>query len=218
MRMADQPTHRGGIGQWSKRYGDGDSVGLFLIAGAKLIEGDRCDTDRYGPVGYHRWDDDAGRCVCGSNDRPSVETGHHTMTMGTIDWVDIVYPALPYGYILYTEHKTAEQDERALIECPIAARTLPELLRHALESEWAFLHGKDDMGGRGEVAHRVLQHIGLPDEFRAWLLDEVPPQRLQRFMEGDRNARERTSSPWLSGAFDDWLTDKICSVDRTFGR
>lgn len=216
LRLADQPSHLGGIGRWAGSWEDNDMTGIFMLAGARKIEGDRCDTARWGPAGFHRWDESAGVCNCGSLDQPSLETGHHVTTMSTIKFVDIVFQALPWGYMLYFEHDTRDDDEQARLATPTGTRTLQELLVTMLEWEWAWQHG--DTWPGGEVAHHVLAKLNMPDEMRQWLLDNVAPQFVKQYLQGEPNPKNRLPSvPPLPLEFDSWMTYTLLGNDRSFG-
>jgi hypothetical protein len=216
LRLADQPNHLGGIGRWAGSWEDGDMSGVFLMSGARKIEGERCDTARWGPAGFHRWNEDEGRCNCGSDDPPSFETGHHVTTMATIKFVDIVFQALPWGYMLYFEHVTPDDDEQVRIATPAGARTLQELLVTMMEWEWAWQHG--DTWPGGEAAHHLLAKLDMPEEMRQWLLDNVAPQFVKQYLQGEPEPKTRLPDvPPFPPEFDSWLTHTLLAADRSFG-
>jgi hypothetical protein len=220
LRLIDQPTQLGGVGDYARFAGYRDDVGVFCVTGAQPISSeatDRCDSDRYGPFGFHRWDEYSKMCNCGSADMPDPNMGHHLITMETIKWVDVIYDAAPVGYLLYFEHSTAELDEQVRLTTPTGTRTLQELFR--IMVEWDFAHkelGNNELVSK--TCSSILDSMGMPDEFRSWLLEDVDDQSVARYLRGNVRAKDRgLNVPPLPEMFDDWTTRLLTENIRQLG-
>lgn len=222
MKLSDGFKNKGAVGFFEKRIGVNDQVGFFGIARHVSlndieIERDvyrRCDAGSYtGPQGLHIWN--GTTCNCGSTQRPDPLSGNHQIRFDNMTAIFPVIEALPYGHIMYFELNNAEEEIEAIelshSEC---ARTLQEVFRLLLEWDFAYT----ELGNReitAEVSHGIVSVLQIPEEFKEWLISQVPPEKVGRFLSGDTNARERSnisSIPSLDDEFSKWLYDKISSV------
>jgi len=220
LRLIDEPTQRGGVGDYARFAEYRDARGIFIAVSARPISAgatDRCDADRYGPFGYHKWDEDAQICICGSTDMPDPNMGNHLITMENIEWVDVIFDAAPIGYLLYLEHKTAELDEQIRLVTPTATRTLQELFRIMIEWDFAYKElGNTELVSK--TCSGILDSMGMPDEFRSWLLSDVDDQFVARYLKGNVRARDRGKNvPPLPDLFDDWTTRLLVEKTRQLG-
>lgn len=220
MALKDHPKHLGGTGFWEKIPGKTDGRGIFAIAGTKKNDANttqengmlRCDSNAYGPYGFHRWSEANKVCSCGSKSMPEPAMGHHLITLENLSAVMVVIDAYPYGYILYFELRN-EEDEEKCIKMPHSdcARTLQELFR--LMVEWDFAHKEL---GSGELVAKtcsgMLEVLEMPENIREYLLSQVPNEKVAKFLSGNKKAQERNpvdTIPLLSEDFDLWLETKI---------
>lgn len=220
MALRDHPDHLGGVGFWHKNVGTDDRHGFFAISGAKenppqAVQADgkmRCDSQAIGPYGFHRWDEAAQVCSCGSTEQAEPVMGHHLITLDRLSVVIVVMEALPYGYILYFEmHDPA--DEEPCIEMPHSdcARTLQEVFRLLVEWDYAYTH----LGSReliAETCHGMVEVLEIPDSVQQFLLNDMPAEKVNRFLAGEVNARQRVMPkevPDLTPDTDAWLEEKI---------
>lgn len=220
MALRDQPNHLGGVGFFEKLPGITDRNGFFAISGARQnprnIQQEnglrRCDSNAYGPYGFHRWSEINQVCSCGSEDMPEPAMGHHLITLENLATVMVVIEAYPYGYVLYFELNN-EEDEETCIKMAHSdcARTLQELFR--LMVEWEFAHKEL---GSGELTATtcsgMLEVLQMPQSVRNYLLQQVPNEKVARFLSGNTNAQDRNpveTIPLLSEEFDLWLENKI---------
>lgn len=219
--LRDQPTHRGGVGYFL-RDPETATKGFFALAGAKVIESQatevgpdgfprvRCDSSAYGPYGFHVWDEEAGECNCGLTEPPEPVMGHHILTLANLDFVTVVIEVLPHGYILYFEcYDPAVEEAACEMRHSDCARTLQELFRLMVEWDIAYevFESREPVA---VAAHGVLEELALPENLREWLTTEVPPQKVERFLLGDPDARGRLSGvPDLSDEFDEWVAHAI---------
>lgn len=204
-----------------------DNIGLFSIV--RMVDatdvppdpgglGIRCDHKRPTlPIGCHDWIDADNRCSCGRSDRPDHLTHFHG-----IEWTQClaIYPvieAMPYGLIIYTQLRdsSVEQDILGLPHTE-HSRTIPEMLR--LLTEWDYAHrvlGNDET--IAVLAHNMIKVLAIPDDVRSWIDNDVPPEKVARFLSGDTNARDRISRPPdIPDHVSQWLYDRIQSC-RAFG-
>lgn len=221
MALRDHPQHLGAVGFWAKEVGVNDQRGFFAVSGA-VANGQnvqqqkdglvRCDSEKIGPYGFHRWDAVAGVCSCGSTDQPEPAMGHHIITLDNLATVAVVIEALPHGYILYFElHDIAAEEECVQMPHSDCARTLQELFR--LLAEWDFAY--TELGSTeliAETCHGILQTLEMPESVRSFLLNDMPDEKVSRFIKGDPDARSRAplpDIPALPTDFDEWLEQKI---------
>lgn len=223
--------HVGNIGLYARTEGVDDTKGLFFIVRFKPVvgaaavtqlgpdpgaTGDRCDRDSYGPYGFHEWNEEQGICYCGSTEHPDPATGAHLITFAGITFVNTVIDVFPVGIIIYLE-STPEAEETQLATWPhTGGRTLQELFRQMVEWDEAY-HYFDNREPVAVTCHEVLEQLAIPDEIRAWLLSEVPAQKVERFILGDPTARDRHAGvPAMSPEFDDWVC-RLIETSATLG-
>ena len=228
MKLRDSLQTIGQPGFFEKIPGVTDSVGFFAIAqhvdisSIQTASADktyvRCDSRaRKGPQGFHRWLGD--QCTCGSLERPHGLTGHHHVRFDNMTAIFPVIEAVPYGHIMYFELDN-EADEIATIEGfhTEHARTIQEIFRLLLEWDYAYT----ELGSTEQVAsvcHGMVQVLDIPESIKNWILTNVPPEKVGRFLSGDTNARARVDPhtiPPLSDEFSEWLYIKI-SATRSIG-
>lgn len=209
----------GQIGTYLRADGVNDSEGLFFIVRAKPVVSDeavavnsdgsevsRCDKGAYGPYGFHEWNEATGRCWCGSEERPEPATGTHLIQFAGLKFVNTIIDVFPAGLIIYLV-STPEAEEAQLAAWPhTGGRTLQELFRQIIEWDEVYLW-LENREAVAVVCHEVLEQLAMPTEIREWLLAEVPPQKIERFLLGDPHARTRLpGTPDMSDEFDDWVT------------
>lgn len=95
--------------------------------------------------------------------------------------------------ILYVEMDDPSAEEALLVADPIiTARTLPALLRLLYEWADAPTDPKNVVPTQVQEAARVtLAALSVPEEVAALVKDAVPPQPVEKYLSGDRNARRR---------------------------
>lgn len=222
--IGDEPNELGAVGYYDKTIGVNDTVGFFAISKAVQIppkdvaEGEeaRCDRGKLGPSSLHVWNEATNICSCGSLEKPDKVTGDHLIAMSDLIACYPVFEALPYGIILYIELKDPQKEEEA-IRLPNHTRTLQEMLRYIVEWDWAY----DVLGNREEIAvlcNGIMSTIQTPDNVKEWVIDQVPPEKVGRFLQGHPDARARTAEPIpeLPDFVSNWMHDLILRC-RTFG-
>lgn len=232
MRLSDAIKEPGSPGFWDKKSINLDDAGFFLVARNVAIKKLnnvlkvtdnihylRCDAAaRFGPTGLHDWDADNSICSCGSVNQPDPMTNSHHLRFDNMVSLYPVIEALPYGYILYMELLTPEDEELAISQMHTdCARTLQELFKLMLEWDWAYT----ELGNREVTAalcHDMLGVLGIPESAKLWLNAEVPAEKVGRFMAGLPNARERSTDPLpdIPDEFSEWLYEKVTKT-RAFG-
>lgn len=214
-RMQDHPRGLGAIGDYHRTAGSDDSKGFFAVSGRANIEyndaptdgiSPRCDEEKQGPYGFHRWEGNA--CNCGRLDAPDLEMGHHILTMENLEYVTIVMSSAS-GYILYFECSPAIEAQALDMRHSDCARTLQELFRAMVEWDYAYT----ELSNRELVAvtcRDMLNELNFPQTLRDWLLANIPDQKVSRFLQGNPEARVRDMSvPDLSDDLNDWLTSQM---------
>ena len=138
--------------------------------------------------------------------------GHHIITMENLKNIYVVKDILPYGFIVYMELENP-QDEISCCELPHSdcARTLQELFRLMIEWESAHLNfgSKEQIA---EVCHGMLRSLEIPPDIYAWLSNDVPPEKVEKYLLGRKDARTRNDPaiiPEMSNSFDSWIESKI---------
>lgn len=219
--LRDHSTMVSQIGYFHKIIGVDDKVGFFTfgkICQLSLDDRDpeefiiRCDNGKIGPYGFHSWNFQENICSCGSTEQPDAHLGHHLITMENMSIVCTIMDFYPHIMILYFELKDPQYEE---LSCQNphseSCRTLQELFRLILEWHYAY----EIYGNREEIAeacHKVIIENMIPEYIQNWLLESVPPQKVERFLLGDINARYRQDIDQiqdLSIEFDNWLENKI---------
>jgi hypothetical protein len=198
-----------------KEIGVSDNTGFFGVCRAEIVPGrtGRCDTNRMGPVGNHRWIDAENKCDCGKTEPLDAITNDHYITFDMIYSSYPVIAAVPYGFVRHIELNTAEQ-EAIIIREPHNLRTYQELLRYLVEWAWAY-----DLGSReatAQVCHGMLSVMNIPQPVYDWVVNEIPFGRLGRFLSGNTDAAARTTDiiPPLTTEAQEWLEQLVCdSID-----
>jgi len=231
MKLSDEPREPGMVGFWDKLTHNTDDIGFFGIAqhlSIKEIEVNtvinavdylRCDaTSRTGPHGLHEWDEVNNICNCGKSVKPHGLTGNHHIRFDNLAAIYPVIEAVPHGHIMYFELLTTEDELSALNEPHSdCARTLQEVFRLLLEWDWAYT----ELGNREKpaiVSHGIVETLEIPDSIKDWILNNIPDEKVARFIKGIENAQDRTSDvvPLLTDEFSEWLHSKI-STTRSIG-
>lgn len=222
--LDDEPSYPGGLGYFAKQIGVNDNKGFFAVA--KMISvplrdlpedaDNRCDRGSVGPSGFHIWDADKQVCVCGSTDEPDEVTRDHAIRVSDLVTGVPVIEAIPFGFIIYVELKNEELENEA-IRWPHHTRTLQEMFRYIVE--WAWAH--DELGNREEIAvvcRGIVDVLEMPNNIYEWIVSEIPPEKVGRFLQGHPDARARTTEviPNMSDEFSAWLRTLMIEC-RTFG-
>lgn len=214
--LADEP--KVGPGKWWRNSDEDAQRGLFMLTGAQPIVDDRCDKGAIGPYGFHRWNEDTQLCSCGLDTAPNPGTANHDLSLASLSYIDIVYESYPHGYICYYECPTKADEEASLNTTLCPAPTLQELFRLMVEWDIAYT----DFGSTepvAETSHLILEEMELPANLRAWLMSDVKPQRVERFLRGDPHARRRAGGVVpMEGEFGRWISGKVLLNERTFGK
>lgn len=196
--------------KFDKEIGVTDDSGIFALCRAEIVPNKkdgknlRCDVDRMGPVGIHRWVDAENRCECGRTEPLNGFTNDHYVTVDMVYSSYAVIAAVPYGFVMHIELNTAEQEDLLLRE-PHHLRTFQELLRYLVEWEWAYNFGSREAAA--EVCHGMLSVMNMPTAVYDWVINEVPFGRLGRFLSGHVDAAARTTEeiPQLTTEAKEWL-------------
>lgn len=228
MKLSDCSKEHGRIGFWEKIPGINDIPGFFAIAQHVEISNIqvetedkiylRCDANSIkGPQGFHKWLGE--KCTCGSLEKPHGLTGHHHVRFDNMLAIFPIIEALPYGHIMYFELDN-QIDEVKTIEGfhTEHARTLQEIFRLLLEWDFAYT----ELNSREEIAivsHGMVEVLNIPESIKDWIINEVPMEKVGRFLSGSDNAQQRgdvSQIPALSDEFSEWLYDKISNT-RSIG-
>ena len=215
-----------------KLIGKNDDKGFFaftqFVEPATFLdetdEDKRCDYSAPRIVrGFHHWNTTTNLCSCGSTDEPSRITGSHALP-SIISAIFTVIDAYPIGMIIYIEMdradepKEMESQEFHIGVATNITRTLQEQFRLLIEWEYAHKH----LGNNEEMAvcaSEILEAVALPPTIRQWILDEVPNEKVNRFLEGRTDAQQRANTdtiPDLTEEFKEWLLGKFKET-RGFG-
>ena len=223
---------QGTAGFFIKTIGTNDTKGFFAFTqfakpATFLLEEDedkRCDFDAPRIVrGFHHWNAETKLCSCGSTDEPSRITGGHAMP-GRVSAIFPVIDAYPIGMIIYIEIEWADESKEMEYQnfhknvATNITRTLQEQFRLLIEWEYAHEHlnNNEEMA---VCASGILQAVDLPTTIRQWLLNEVPNQKVNRFLEGRIDAQQRAdldTIPDLTEEFKEWLITKSKQT-KSFG-
>jgi len=210
-----------------KTIGVNDNKGLFGIAKfehpGEFMPGDamdqRCDSYKtLGPTGFHKWDSTNNLCSCGLTEMPDPKVGNHSVILDQLKCLYPVIEASPFGIIIYFEFRDDETELRASKQhFSTCAHSIQELFRLMLEWEFA----ATTLGSTEDVAvtsANMLQVLDMPQNIRDWVISEVPPEKVARFLAGNTNAQDRTTDPIpdLTQEFYDWVYNKITQC-RSFG-
>lgn len=236
MPFSEHPEHLGGVGYYNKLPArtvtqDGstwtidNTKGFFgfvkLVPNIVLVEEtgsdgvthQRCDGDKdqYGPMAFHVWDEDAEECNCGADTPPHVLTGNHDLPFNELVYLSAVFGG-PHcgGQVVYIESSDTAAEERVVTNRHSAAtRTIQELLRLMMEWEVA----GSDFGSTEpmvSVCTDMLSGLAMPDDVRNWIWTNVPPNKVQKYLEGRTDAQTADTPPDISGTIvEDWLVPLI---------
>jgi len=234
--FAEQPQHLGGVGYYNKLPArtiteDGstwtidNTKGFFSFT--QLIpdinedeelgsDGEmhrRCDSghNQYGPKGFHVWNTETEECNCGADTAPYPLTGNHDLPFNELDWLSAVFGNPECGgLVVYIESSDAEAEERVVAgRHSISARTIQEILR--LMMEWEFA-GSDFESTEPmvNVAKNMLTRLEMPNDVRDWIWTNVPPNKVQKYLEGNTDAQVADDPPDISGTIvEEWLLPLI---------
>ena len=208
-----------------KLIGKNDDKGFFAFTQfAKpetfLLEEDedkRCDYSAPRIArGFHHWNTTTNLCSCGSTDKPNRLTGGH-WTFEELTALFLVVDVYPVGTIVYMELEWSPEREAMQAQnfhknrATNLTRTLQEQFR--LLIEWEYAH--KNLGNNEEMAvcaSEILEAVALPPTIRQWILDEVPNEKVNRFLEGRTDAQQRAITgtiPDLTEEFKEWLLGKF---------
>lgn len=230
--FATHGSEPGQVGYFNKEIGVNDTAGTFTFTRLvqnveKVIDINedgkgtwRCDAAvgkvNIGPAGWHIWDEQAGRCNCGRADRPMYNTGTHALPFEKITVLECVLGNFGgNAMVTYMEYKDPAYDayiQRATGEgvSNVSGRTLQELLRLLMEWEIA-VDEFANTEAHALAAKKYLAGMNMPEEVRSWIWDNVPGNSVQRYIEGNPQARDRDDlPPSITGTVvESWLVPLI---------
>jgi len=222
MRIQDAIQRPGAPGYFYRKIGLNDTHGVFSIARmavpAQMGRENgmrRCDGRRkVGPLFHHTYDIENGLCSCGSSEEPSSLTGHHIIRFGNIAALYPVIEVPNYGVILYYELDNAsDEDLSVMAHHSESSRTLQELFRLMLEWKSAFVGGVAE--SLAETCYNMWNALDVPEQVENWLTNDMPPEKVNRYLEGDPQARIRNPLliPDIPDFFSEWLYNQIISCN-----
>jgi hypothetical protein len=221
--LRNEPKGKHGFGSYYKIPGSGeDDRGYFAfvrsvydtrfepdrISQSEAVE--RCDSHVRGmvpkPTALHEADEITGVCkLCGSTEPIYGTTNSHVASILNARILRV--PIQGYkGFIVYLKLNSLELEEKEFTFSENITRTLQELFRLMLEWEWCYL----ELGCRdvySTLCYEILQELEMPNSIREWLWNEVPEQRVAKFLKGDPKARDRSDVsliPDMTLEFDAW--------------
>ena len=170
----------------------------------------RCDSDVSvslpKPIALHETDPETSLCkLCGSSSPVYPTTNDHVASLMNTRILRL--PIQGYkGFIVYLKLDNKELEDEDFNYSENITRTLQELFRLMLEWEWCYkeLECRDVYS---VLAYEILEELDVPESIRQWLWDEVPEQRVAKFLKGENNARERCDPaliPDMTLEFDAW--------------
>lgn len=241
MPFSEHPQHLGGVGYYNKlpartitQYGStwtiDNTKGFFafvqLVPNLVMVEEigsdggthRRCDADKdqYGPIAFHVWDEDAGECNCGEDTPPHALTANHDLPFNELIYLSAVFGGPNCGgQVVYIESSDAAAEERVISKRHSAGtRTIQELLRLMMEWEVA----GSDFGSTEpmvSVCTDMLAGLAMPDDVRNWIWTNVPPNKVQKYLEGRTDAQTADPPPDISGTIvEDWLVPLITEAPQ----
>ena len=170
--------------------------------------------------GFHHWNAETNLCSCGLSDEPNRITGGHW----TLEELTALFPVLdacPAGIIVYFEAVQLAgtiREQNFIGPATNVTRTLQEMFR--LLIEWKYAHKY--LGNNEEMAvcaTEILEVLDLPPSIRQWILDNVPNEKVNRFLEGRTDAQQRAdieTIPNLTDEFKEWIVTKFRQT-KSFG-
>ncbi len=175
----------------------------------------RCDYQTDAALrGFHKAVD--GVCNCGLEEEPNNLTGGH-FPLEALSALFVVVDAAPAGLICYFEF-VDDEDFYLTQRGNTLTRTLQEQFRFLIEWEYAHNH-LDNNEEISSCATEMLQILDMPLTIREWILNSVPNEKVNRFLEGRTDALQRadtTDIPDLTEEFKEWLLDKFKEA-KNFG-
>ena len=184
----------------------------------------RCDSEetRVQPIpsGLHKSNLETGVCdLCGSNEPVYPTTNSHIVSLSNIR--DFRAPVQGYkGFIVYIRLKNKDLEDQEFYNYnENVGKTLQEIFRLMLEWEWCYKN-LDCRDTYSVLAYEMLEELQMPQSIREWLWQEVPDQRVAKFLKGVPNARDRgdlTLIPAMSIEFDSWCWYHIVSKPPLWG-
>lgn len=234
--FAEQPQMLGGIGYYNKLPArtieeDGSSWTIDRTKGffgfVKVVEigavveeagtdgqtHKRCDAgqSQYGPLAFHVWDPVAQVCNCGADSAPYELTGNHDLPFNELTYLSVVFgnPEVG-GQVVYIESSNAAAEERVVrTRHSAAARSMQELLRLMMEWEVVYDHfGTTEP--MAAVAKSMLTGMNMTQDVRDWVWTNVPPNKVQKYLQGETTAQEADEPPDITGTVvEDWLLEQI---------
>jgi len=174
---------------------------------------ERCDAGRnqHGPIAFHTWDETAQECSCGADTAADPLTGNHYILFHEITFVGSVFGSAAIGgQVIYLESSDADAEVLTVANRHSAsARTIQELLRLMMEWEIA----GTDFGSTEAmvgVATEMLEGLNMPADVRDWIWTNVPPNKVQKYLEGREDAQVADPPPDITGTIvEDWLVPLI---------
>jgi len=163
--------------------------------------------------GFHKFEN--GVCNCGLQEEPNNLTGGH-FSLEDLSALFVVVDAHPAGLICYFEF--ADNEDFYLTQRGnTLTRTLQEQFRFLIEWEYAHKH-LDNSEEIAICATEMLEIIDMPSDIKEWILNSVPNEKVNRFLEGKTNALERTTDliPDLTEEFSEWLLSRFQEA-KNFG-
>jgi len=221
-KLSDEPPHRGGKGYFEKVIGVTDNVGYFGFAPAVSrlnTDDDRCDRNTsWGPVSFHKVED--GVCNCGYLDQD--ESTEISCQIGYADpsGIDFAAPVIsraPIGYVCYAEHHDQSIENLFCRQhWNSNARTLQELFK--LMYEWKDCYTELNSDYQiAIVANDLLEELEVPEDVESWIRTEVPDGPVVKFLNGDPDARARSSNiPDLPDFVSQWFW-KVVNSGLNYG-
>ena len=218
------------IGKFYKKIGTDDSVGVFSFtrmidpktaSDVDVTDARRCDTGfKKGPSGFHDWDAETNTCSCGSTSKPYGLTHHHYIKFNQLVCMHTVMDILPFSVIMYMELKDPEDEIKTIEDYHHEhTRTLQELFR--LIIEWDFDYTNfDNREETAIVCNEIMSNINMPIEIKDWFIEEMPSEKVGRYLEGNTEAKDRIPEliPDLPDFISEWLLDKVTHNNRGIGR
>jgi hypothetical protein len=181
-----------------------------VIDGVDTPASERCDagipTEVPKPTALHEMDENTGVCLlCGSTDPVYPTTNSHVASLSNMRILRL--PIQGYkGFVVYLQMDSKELEDKDFHYSENLGKTLQELFRLMLEWEWCYT----ELGCRdtySTLCYEILEEMQMPESIRSWLWNEVPEQRVAKFLKGDPNARERSNPetiPDMTLEFDAW--------------
>lgn len=218
------------IGKFYKKIGTDDSVGVFsftrMVNPKNALDVDvpneqRCDArSKKGPSGFHDWNAETNTCSCGSTSKPYGLTHHHYIKFNQLVCMHTVMDIPPCSVIMYMELKNPEDEIKTIEDYHHEhTRTLQELFR--LIIEWDFVYTNfDNREETAIVCNEIMSNINMPIEVKNWFIEEMPSEKVGRYLEGNTDARVRIPEliPDLPDFVSEWFLTKVLYNNKGIGK